>query len=1335
MVFCLGLGLGPVCAAAPEAPIRVLLFSGQNNHDWRQTTPKIKSILSSGGRFTVEVTERPDQCQAETLARYDVILSDWNTWGDVKVREWPAETREAFLAFLRKGGGHVVVHAGGASFFDWPDYQKITGGSWGKNTGHGAIHAFEVKPVDPDHPITRGLEPFRITDELWHATDIRPGIKVLATAFSAREKGGSGRDEPVVFVTEFGAGRGLTLLLGHDAAAMEAPGFQALLRRGTEWAATGKVTITGLTEVSAADFDAALAAVMGYRFGDSRVSLARLERLVQAVSKEPATRKECALKLARVLGSDATTEAQQFACWQLSLIGSAAEVPALANRIADTNLSPFARQALERIPGDESLRALQAALAGTSGLIRIGVINSLAVRRSEGSVGEIARLIDGTDTGTAGAAIRALGEIGGLRAVDSLLATQAGLPASLQAPWAEALLRCAEQFLAADNRQAAAPLLERLVSAGQPAYLRLTAFPLYVSSLGERGAGLVIEALTGQDQALQAAATRALRTTSSAALVQAAAGRLDRLAPELQAPVIALLGERGEAVALPAVARAAASKDASVKRAAWAALGLLGDASTVPLLVSQLDGADNEEVKLLCDSMIRLRGGGVDETMVAELKKSQPAAQRSLARVLTARGQKAAIAGLIAVASSPDAQVRREAIAGLEKIGDVSACGPLLQLLDTPGETGPIESALAAICRREGTVDAVVAVLANAGTTKRTVLLGVLGAVGGDRALETVRAAVKAEDTDTRTAAVRALADWPDAAPLEDLVASATTTQDAKVKALALRGVARLAPQAKNRSPEQLVDLLGRALAVAAPGEQKALLGALGEVPSVPTLNAAVAQLQNPGLADEAGMAVLKIVEAIGQQHRAAAKAALAQVASLCKNPTIVERTATMSLKFGELYNLSVGATATNLDGLRPDGEGSWGPAAIDGNPSTYWDETDNQKLYVIQVQLKERSKVGFLRILGWQQHNYAPKDFEVLCDGKLARKVENARYKENWLMVDLPPTDCTTLTLKITGCYGASPAIRELEIYGKAADGQGQPPADHQSGFHWDQTETSLALVDHGQTVWRLNFDRRQGKPFFHPLALPGWPELTALRPADHPWHRAGWWSWKLINGLNYWEEDPKTGQSEGQSELLGVRCAPGPDGSARIEMELDYHPSQGGSVLKETRVLRAGPPDAAGSYRIDWTSTFVPTGQDVRLERTPIPGQPGGVSYGGYAGLSMRMAAVTRGWVFTSSEGVSGEQATHGKPARWLDFSGKDASGRAAGLALFDHPGNLRHPVPWYVSQGMPYFSPAVLFHEPYTLTAGRKLTLRYRVLVHAGLLNKEALDREWESFRQTQ
>jgi hypothetical protein len=291
-------------------------------------------------------------------------------------------------------------------------------------------------------------------------------------------------------------------------------------------------------------------------------------------------------------------------------------------------------------------------------------------------------------------------------------------------------------------------------------------------------------------------------------------------------------------------------------------------------------------------------------------------------------------------------------------------------------------------------------------------------------------------------------------------------------------------------------------------------------------------------------------------------------------------------------------------------------------------------------------------------------------------------------------------------------------------------PPA-----FGWRRTEISIALVNHDRVVWQLSWPKGPGKPCFHPVALADGTVLTWLSPPDHPWHRGLWFAWKELNGVNYWEEDPVTGLSQGTTEVAAVRVAPADDRSARIEMELSYHPSGKPEVLAEKRTLEVSAPDGAGRYRIDWRSAFTAGAEDVHLK--------GGTAGGGYAGLSVRIAGSTGQWRLLDSEGREDVPAggvgknTHGERARWMDFSLADtATGRTGGIAVLDHPSNLRFPSQWHdvMDDKIPfgYFSPAPLWSEAYTLPAGKELVLEYRVLIHPGRLEGSEIEAEWRAWK---
>ncbi|NQV31362.1 MAG: ThuA domain-containing protein [Phycisphaeraceae bacterium] len=219
-----------------QARIRVLILSGSNNHNWQKTTPCLKQIFDANDLFQVSVTEQPQTCGAEDLANIDVIVSNWNAFGKGKAdTDWPAPTRTAFLDFIRQGGGHVMVHAGGSSFYDWPEYHRIAA-SWGPKTSHGPMHTFKVEVADPNHALVRGVKPFSIRDELWNSTKFPEDSHVLLTAHSSQKNGGTGQPETLLCVSSFGRGRCVNLMLGHDVSAMRYLEFQQLLSRSCAWA-------------------------------------------------------------------------------------------------------------------------------------------------------------------------------------------------------------------------------------------------------------------------------------------------------------------------------------------------------------------------------------------------------------------------------------------------------------------------------------------------------------------------------------------------------------------------------------------------------------------------------------------------------------------------------------------------------------------------------------------------------------------------------------------------------------------------------------------------------------------------------------------------------------------------------------------------------------------------------------------------------------------------------------------------------------------------------------------------------------------------------------------
>ena len=223
-------------------PIRLLIISGSNNHEWQETTPFLERIFIQAGIFEVNLTNRPDTLAFPVFQNYDAIVSNWNSWPENDIR-WPDEVESGLLRFLEEGGGLVFFHSSTSAFYEWPEFKSISTGAWVDDTWHGKNSPVEVKIENHEHPITQGLSNFYIFDELWTDAEQNNKFKILGSAINKETLEKGYEKQSAILVSEYGKGRIFHTLLGHDVRALRNTGFQTLLLRGTEWAATSKVSI------------------------------------------------------------------------------------------------------------------------------------------------------------------------------------------------------------------------------------------------------------------------------------------------------------------------------------------------------------------------------------------------------------------------------------------------------------------------------------------------------------------------------------------------------------------------------------------------------------------------------------------------------------------------------------------------------------------------------------------------------------------------------------------------------------------------------------------------------------------------------------------------------------------------------------------------------------------------------------------------------------------------------------------------------------------------------------------------------------------------------------
>jgi len=256
--------------------------SGGPYHAWQETTPYLKRMLEETGLFQVNVVTAPP-----AGGDFSNFKPDWDKYQvvvfnyDAPDERWPDELKASFERYVRSGGGFVVVHAADNAFPKWTAYNLMIGiGGWrgrdeksgpfwyfkdgrlapdssaGPAGRHGARLPYKIENRVVDHPITKGLPKvwMQVGDELYAALR-GPGanMTVLSTAYSDPANRGTGRNEPILMVISYGKGRVFHTTLGHDLAALNSVGFITTYQRGTEWAATGKVTQKAPADFPSAD--------------------------------------------------------------------------------------------------------------------------------------------------------------------------------------------------------------------------------------------------------------------------------------------------------------------------------------------------------------------------------------------------------------------------------------------------------------------------------------------------------------------------------------------------------------------------------------------------------------------------------------------------------------------------------------------------------------------------------------------------------------------------------------------------------------------------------------------------------------------------------------------------------------------------------------------------------------------------------------------------------------------------------------------------------------------------------------------------------------------------
>ncbi len=644
-----------------------------------------------------------------------------------------------------------------------------------------------------------------------------------------------------------------------------------------------------------AKLDEALRAASSFEMGGDSGPLKEIEGIVFQLPADSKLRGPIEEKLIAALDSAATHDAKRFLCRQLRVIGTERCVAPLARLLADPELAHVARYALGRLESPAAGETLLAALGETSGDVQAGIIATLGDRNCAAARGRLVELLEASDAIVAAAAAVALGQLGDADSAAALQRARSGASAALRLEIDNALLNAAEQLAENGNADQAAAIFQKFYPSGDSRQLRFAGLRGLVAVQKDRAAELLAGAIGHDDAALRRYAISLVELVPGREATEAFIAAADALPTHDKALLLRALGNRGDASASGALARAAGDDDAAVRLAALEALGKVGDASVVATLARAAAAAPDDMERNVARAALRsLSADEADRVLIQSLQGADAPIRAELIHALAARRVAAAVDPLLALATDPAPSVRRAAIEAFGALADGRHLAALAELAATvqPGEDAEalVEAAGRAFVRADDPTrcaDVVLAEMDRAPAASRPTLVRLLGKTGARKALEALRGFVDDGPPEVRQAAVLALTEWPDASAGPDLLALLTDPAHADRKQAVLAGYLRLAALSEDPGAMYLAALAH----VEEVDGKKAILEGLGlTADSRQALDVALRCLDDPALGAAAGVAALRIAFRLRRTDEPRARKAVERVLAEVDHPDVQKR-------------------------------------------------------------------------------------------------------------------------------------------------------------------------------------------------------------------------------------------------------------------------------------------------------------------------------------------------------------------------------------------------------------------------------------------------------------
>jgi len=631
------------------------------------------------------------------------------------------------------------------------------------------------------------------------------------------------------------------------------------------WPSSLQLEAQGISKGQASvEISSILELISVYEYDQSRAWLQEFQDVMKQVYDNPDLMPETEGLMLDVLQSDASLAGKHMICTELGIIGSEASVPVLVKMMSEPGMSGAALFALGKIPGALADEALRTALRKSDDKMKVAVLNTLAVRKDEGSVKQIRKLIGHSDERLAGAAIDALGTIGSPDCADIL-------EKLFQKSTGEQKWRVLASWMKCEGLSG--PNYLQVFEANPPPSLKYAALKgMFVASDEDPGDFIAAHLKEGDPAFHRQVISLVYLIPDPKNL-----GRIFTEVPSLPALsrlfLLSVLADVGDFSVRPEIMNAMKDEDPFTRVAALKALpgvGLASDASLLAGIASAARGSERETAR---QSLNILSAPHTNDSIRVAIETTGGKKKAELVLSTGERNITEAIPLLFTSASDPDQSVRTEAIRALGKIAPPDALPQLIELLvrvPSRRERMEAERTVLAVTQklpdgsdRSGEIIKALSAGTDQASTKS--MISILGQISDPKDLPILLEYLASEEDEIQLASIKALTDWPDASPLPDLLHIVQSTGDQVKHTLSLRASVEVLVSDPNMDSSDKLKMIGAALDLALnAAEKKIVISGLSRINSIEALDMALKHLSEEGLRSEMEAAVLSIADKTG---------------------------------------------------------------------------------------------------------------------------------------------------------------------------------------------------------------------------------------------------------------------------------------------------------------------------------------------------------------------------------------------------------------------------------------------------------------------------------------